>query len=700
MLKISHKRVKISHCSGTQNEIQDLVEITGLRQNLRPHQFDACTFILANLLGTSESIPNDLLFPLTGAILADDMGTGKTLVGITVATALCRKLSCKCIIVCPTTLVSNWENEIKKWLPSTLGRTALFISSSTKVVSGSKVSDLIVNDFITSHPLVHPVLVLSYEMFRIFAAAFNTMTNLEVIVCDEGHRLKNAYGTKTTTALGNCCAMKRLVLTGTPIQNNLEELYSVVQFAVPGYLGSLKEFKTNYIDPITNRIELHSDENNDNNRIKSSKRNDNIEKMGNEAEQKLKSKLSSIILRRTSDMILKSILPVRNEFHLLCHLSNNQRKNYTQTCDNLFGIIENEVSSDLLVDDDGDENNGIINDKITSAVVKSHNKSMILPIIMQLRMICNMYNPIDEAIDFNNNISSNKSNHIDDNHTKANINYDKIHLVSTKLQIVDDLIHSIYNNCKNEKIVIVSNFTKTLDDVHELIKYRRWQALRIDGNVIPERRMKIVQHFNNPQSPFFIMLLSSKAGGVGLNLIGGNRMILMEPDWNPANDQQAMGRVWRDGQQKPVFIYRLIAKSTIEETILSRQADKSSLSSLISTGVTSHGLLTDNHEAIVENEEIKSIVKLTNLSMKGLKALVNPGNNNNINNNNNNNNDNNNNNNNNDKNNNNDNEMHQIESNKKYQFSIIETEDVGLKDLLNGTGMSNVLNLICDINKL
>lgn len=80
-------------------------------------------------------------------------------------------------------------------------------------------------------------------MFRSFAAAFNTVSALEVLVCDEGHRLKNAYGTQTSLALSNCCATRRLVLTGTPIQNNLDELYAVVHFTVPGYLGTLKEFQ-------------------------------------------------------------------------------------------------------------------------------------------------------------------------------------------------------------------------------------------------------------------------------------------------------------------------------------------------------------------------------------------------------------------------------------------------------------------------
>jgi SNF2 family DNA or RNA helicase len=110
--------------------------------------------------------------------------------------------------------------------------------------------DLVVNKFVTSHAMVHPLLVIGYEMFRSYSEAFNSINSLELLICDEGHRLKNCMGTKTSVALSNCCAMKRIVLTGTPVQNNLEELFSVVQFVTPGYLGTVQEFQALYSKPI------------------------------------------------------------------------------------------------------------------------------------------------------------------------------------------------------------------------------------------------------------------------------------------------------------------------------------------------------------------------------------------------------------------------------------------------------------------
>lgn len=118
------------------------------------------------------------------------------------------------------------------------------------MLTNAQINDRIVREFITSSTVIQSVLIIGYEMFRTYAEALNTMSSLEVLICDEGHRLKNAEGTKTIQALEKCCATRRLVLTGTPIQNNLEELFAVVHFVVPGYLGTLKEFKATFQDPI------------------------------------------------------------------------------------------------------------------------------------------------------------------------------------------------------------------------------------------------------------------------------------------------------------------------------------------------------------------------------------------------------------------------------------------------------------------
>lgn len=132
-----------------------------------------------------------------------------------------------------------------------------------------------------------------------------------------------------------------------------------------------------------------------------------------------------------------------------------------------------------------------------------------------------------------------------------------------------------------DKIVLISNFTQTLDVMEKMCRERRWGSLRLDGTMQITKRQKLVDRFNDPQGSEFVFLLSSKAGGCGINLIGANRLILFDPDWNPASDQQALARVWRDGQKKTCFVYRFILTGSVEEKVFQRQSQKMKLSASV-----------------------------------------------------------------------------------------------------------------------
>lgn len=149
-----------------------------------------------------------------------------------------------------------------------------------------------------------------------------------------------------------------------------------------------------------------------------------------------------------------------------------------------------------------------------------------------------------------------------------------------KLMVLDCMLASIKMNT-DDKIVLVSNYTQTLDLFEKLCRKRGYAYVRLDGTMTIKKRGKVVDEFNKPESKQFIFMLSSKAGGCGLNLVGANRLVMFDPDWNPANDEQAMARVWRDGQKKPCFIYRLLATGTIEEKIFQRQTHKKALSNTV-----------------------------------------------------------------------------------------------------------------------
>lgn len=132
-----------------------------------------------------------------------------------------------------------------------------------------------------------------------------------------------------------------------------------------------------------------------------------------------------------------------------------------------------------------------------------------------------------------------------------------------------------------DRIVLVSNYTQTLDLFAQLCREKGYPYLRLDGSLSIPKRQQLVRLFNDPAENQFAFLLSSKAGGCGLNLIGGNRLVLFDPDWNPANDKQAAGRVWRDGQKKRVFVYRFLQAGTIEEKVYQRQLNKEGLQNMI-----------------------------------------------------------------------------------------------------------------------
>jgi len=174
--------------------------------------------------------------------------------------------------------------------------------------------------------------------------------------------------------------------------------------------------------------------------------------------------------------------------------------------------------------------------------------------------------------------------------------------LSGKLLVLDTLL-AVVKSTSNDKVVLVSNYTQTLDVFEQLCRLRGYAYVRLDGSMSIKKRAKAVATFNDPESSLYIFMLSSKAGGCGLNLIGANRLVMFDPDWNPANDDQAMARVWRDGQKKICFIYRLLATGTIEEKMFQRQTHKKALSSCV----------VDNEEDVAKHfsmDQLRDLFKL------------------------------------------------------------------------------------------
>lgn len=511
-----------------------------LARHMRPHQKEGVKFLYQCVEGK-----NSICNGPRGAILADEMGLGKSLQSIALIWTLLKQgplgspVAEKAIIVCPASLVANWAAEIKKWLGDERLQPIQIRSGLSKSVQGLEA----VQNFV--HGKVKRVLIISYDMFR---NCGETLYNCGcgILVCDEGHRLKSSSGNKTIEALMRMPCRRRVLLTGTPVQNNLSEFYAMCTFVNPGVFGDFQRFRHVFACPIE----------------KSRHTGANAEAflMGEKRATELQRITSRFVLRRTSKM-LESYLPPKTEIVVFCRLSSKQETAYEVLCSSFLSSLRQGESSSPL------------------------------PLINALRKICchpsMIMNTPSLCCTVDNDKTVTTSTHNDvvrigECFPRVSATGFKPGAVgsqeladSGKIRVGLSLIMAAL--AVGDRVVLVSNFTATLDLMGLFLDAHDLSYMRLDGSTPAHRRSDIVKEFNSAQNGSAVFLLSAKAGGVGLNLIGANRLISFDPDWNPATDLQSMARVWRDGQKKAVFIYRLICTGTIEEKIYQRQLFKGEL---------------------------------------------------------------------------------------------------------------------------
>lgn len=502
-----------------------------LAKILRPHQIAGVKFLYRCTAGLIDPRAK-------GCIMADEMGLGKTLQCIALMWTLLKQSPRgkrtieKCIIVCPSSLVRNWANEIIKWLGEGALTPLAVDGKSTK--SADLGTALQQWSTAVGRNIVRPVLIISYETLRRNVDKL-AGTEVGLMLADEGHRLKNG-DSLTFTALNSLRCQRRVILSGTPIQNDLSEYFSLLNFANPGYLGTRVEFKKNFENAILKGRDADAT---DKERAK-----------GDEKLTELSTHVSKYIIRRTND-ILSKYLPVKYEYVIFTGLSPMQKAIYKHF--------------------------------ITSPEIRKLLKgagSQPLKAIGMLKKLCNhpdLLNLPDDIEGCDHLIPDDYCSSIGGGGGR---NRELQTWLSGKFMILERFLHQIKTET-DDKIVLISNYTQTLDLIEKMCRRKHYGSLRLDGNLNINKRQKLVDKFNDPESPEFIFLLSSKAGGCGINLIGANRLVLIDPDWNPASDQQALARVWRDGQKKDCFIYRFISTGTIEEKIFQRQSMKMSLSSCV-----------------------------------------------------------------------------------------------------------------------
>ncbi|KAI8086158.1 P-loop containing nucleoside triphosphate hydrolase protein [Halteromyces radiatus] len=497
-----------------------------LAKILRPHQVEGVRFLFRCTTGKVH--PNAF-----GCIMADEMGLGKTLQCISLVWTLLRQSDelgkptiHKAIITCPSSLVRNWANEIVKWLGETRVRPLTIDNSGSK----EKIS-AVKRWAAAQGQLVNPVLIISYETLRAYTKYMKNCP-IGLLLCDEGHRLKNGES-QLFKELNKLQVRRRVILSGTPIQNDLSEYYNLIDFANPGILGTPNEFRRNYENPIQ--------------RGRDSDASDAARKLSDEKVQEFWTIVSKFTIRRTNDILTK-YLPKKFEHVVFCNLSPLQQQLY-----DIF--LTSPAMKRLLRGQD----------------------SQPLKAITMLKKLCNHPDLLDLPTELEGSEKVLPSGYTSSHGGKTG---QVISSLSGKFMVLDRMLAKIKKET-DDKIVLISNYTQTLDLFERFCAQKQYGVLRLDGSMNITKRQKLVDQFNDPEAPEFVFLLSSKAGGCGLNLIGANRLVLFDPDWNPAADQQALARVWRDGQKKDCFIYRFIGAGTIEEKIFQRQSHKQSLSNCV-----------------------------------------------------------------------------------------------------------------------
>lgn len=519
---------------GLKKEVEDHPKVPvvidpRLSKVLRPHQVEGVKFLYRCVTGLIDQKAN-------GCIMADEMGLGKTLQCITLMWTLLKQAPeagkstiQKCVIACPSSLVRNWANELVKWL----GKDAVTpFAVDGKASKDELTSQLKQWSVASGRSVVRPVLIVSYETLRLNVENLAN-TPIGLLLCDEGHRLKNGES-QTFTALNGLNVDRRVILSGTPIQNDLMEYFSLLNFANPNLLGTRAEFRKQYELPIL--------------RGRDAAGTDADQQKGNERLAELLTLVNKFIIRRTND-ILSKYLPVKYEHVVFCNLAPFQLDlyNYFVQSPEIKALLRGKGSQPL---------------KAIGMLKKLCNHPDLLNLPDDLPG-CEKFFPDDYVP---------KDARGRDRDVKS--------WYSGKMQVLDRMLARIRQDT-NDKIVLISNYTQTLDIFDKLCRSRNYGCLRLDGTMNVNKRQKLVDKFNDPEGDEFVFLLSSKAGGCGLNLIGANRLVLFDPDWNPAADQQALARVWRDGQKKDCFVYRFIATGSIEEKIFQRQSHKQSLSSCV-----------------------------------------------------------------------------------------------------------------------
>lgn len=430
-------------------------------------------------------------------ILADEMGLGKTIQTLALITYLCevKKMYGPFLIIVPLSVISNWVREMDKWAPSIIKVVYKGDPTTRKSIQLYEMQGGNYN-----------VLLTTYE-FIVKDKNILGRIRWKYIIMDEGHRMKNADCKLALTLGAKYTSRNRLLLTGTPLQNNMTELWALLNFLLPSIFSSAETFETWFNAPFQDSAFGESAELNEEENLLIISR--------------LHQVLRPFMLRRLKTDV-EAQLPDKVELVLKCDMSIWQKVLYRQL-QRRIGVSG------------GSGNVGI----------RSFNN-----MVMQLKKVCNhpylFY--LEEEL--------------------MSLPPEFLMRASGKFELLDHCLRKLKRS--GHRVLIFSQMTSALDCLEYFLASIGMRYLRLDGTTKADDRHEMLEMFNAESSEYFCFLLSTRAGGLGLNLQTADTVIIFDSDWNPMMDLQAQDRAHRIGQTKEVRVYRLICSGSIEEKILKR----------------------------------------------------------------------------------------------------------------------------------
>ncbi|XP_068660987.1 protein CHROMATIN REMODELING 20-like isoform X2 [Aristolochia californica] len=569
-----------------------------LSAKLKPHQSAGIRFMWENIIQSVRKVKSGDRG--LGCILAHTMGLGKTFQVIAFLYTAMRSVDLglrTALIVTPVNVLHNWRQEFVKWRPLELKPLRVFMLDD---VSRERRGELL-----AKWRAKGGVFLIGYATFRNLCLGKHVKDKYvaseicqalqngpDILVCDEAHMIKNTRA-DITQALKQVKCQRRIALTGSPLQNNLMEYYCMVDFVREGFLGSSHEFRNRFQNPIENGQHTNSTS-------------DDV-KIMNQRSHILYEQLKGFVQRMDMNVVKKD-LPPKTVFVITVKLSSLQRKLYKRFLDvhgftsvtsekairrscffagyqalaqiwNHPGLLQlakeykdrhrqEDAVENFLVDDsssddnmDRDTQNG---EKLKSKHDLSHRKTED--------------GFFHEQIDWWKDLLQEK--------IYKEVNY------SGKMVLLLDILSMSAE--VGDKALVFSQSLPTLDLIQLFLSKlprkgregKYWKQgkdwYRLDGSTEGSERQRLVEKFNEPRNKRVkCTLISTRAGSLGINLHAANRVIVVDGSWNPTNDLQAIYRVWRYGQIKPVYAYRLMAHGTMEEKIYKRQVTKESLAARV-----------------------------------------------------------------------------------------------------------------------